>query len=167
MTFINSQIRIKTIKQVFFIALIVSVAGFASNRLRFDKMPLVEDWSAKSNLVTSSGENLEISLSESSNLFKKGEAVFIDARSRAEYDAGHIKGAKSLPYKEADWKFVDAMTGVPEESAVITYCDGETCELSMELAVFLRNTGYKNARVLSNGWTVWRQNNLPVETGAR
>jgi len=165
MIFINRQIWTKTIKQVFFIALIVLVAGFASNRLRSDKMPLVEDWSAKSNLVTSSGENLEISLSEATNLFKKGEAVFIDARSMAEYDAGHIKGAISLPYKEVDWKFVEAMAGVSEESAVITYCDGETCELSMELAVFLRNAGYKNVKVLSNGWSAWKQNGLPVETG--
>jgi len=165
MTFINRQLWIKTSRQVLLIALIVSVAGFASNRLRSDKIPLVEDWSAKSNLVTSSGENLEISLSESSNLFKKGKAVFIDARSRAEYDAGHIKGAKSLPYKEADWKFVEAMAGVPEESAIITYCDGETCELSMELAVFLRNAGYKNVKVLSNGWSAWKQNGLPVDTG--
>ena len=165
MTFISRQIWIKTSRQVLFIALIVLIAGFVSNRLRSDKMPLVEDWSAKSNLVTSSGENLEISLSEATNLFKKGEAVFIDARSLEEYDKGHIKGAKSLPYKEADWKFVEAMAGVSEESAVITYCDGETCELSTELAVFLRNAGYKNVKVLSNGLTVWKQNGLPVETG--
>ena len=165
MIIINRQLWIKTSRQVLFIALIVLAAGFASNRLRSDKMPLVEDWSAKSNLVTSSGENLEISLSESSNLFKSGKAVFIDARSRAEYDAGHIKGAISLPYKEADWKFVEAMAGVSEKSAVVTYCAGETCELSMELAVFLRNAGYKNVKVLSNGWSAWKQNGLSVEAG--
>jgi len=165
MTFINSQIWTNTIKQVLIIALIVLIAGFGSNKLRSDKIPFVEDWSAKSNLVTSSGENLEISLSEASNLFKKGEAVFIDARSRAEYDAGHVKGAKSLPYKEADLKFIEAMAGVSEESAIITYCDGETCELSMELAVFLRNAGYKNVKVLSNGWSAWKQNSLPVDNG--
>jgi len=165
MTFINSQIWTKTSRQVLFIALIVLIAGFVSNRIRSDKMPFVEDWSAKSNLVTPSGENLEISLSEATNLFNKGETVFIDARSRAEYDVGHIKGAKSLPYKEADLKFVEAMAGISEDSALITYCDGETCELSMELAVFLGNAGYKNVKVLSNGWSVWKQNGLPVETG--
>jgi len=165
MIIINRQIWTKTSRQVLFIALIVVAAGFLSNRLRSDKMPLVEDWSAKSNLVTSSGENLEISLSEATNLFNKGETVFIDARSRTEYDAGHIKGAKSLPYKEADWKFIEAMAGVSEESAVITYCDGETCELSMELAVFLGNAGYKNVKVLSNGWSAWKQSGLPVDTG--
>jgi len=167
MTLINSQIWIKTSRQVLFIAMIVLVAGFFSNKLRSDKMPFVEDWSEKSNTVTSSGENLELSLSEAKNLFNKGEALFIDARSGAEYDAGHIKGAKSLPYKEADWQFVEVMAGVPEESAIITYCDGKMCELSMELAVFLRNAGYKNVKVLSNGWSVWKQNGLPVETRAQ
>ncbi len=165
MTFNNRYIWTKTIKQAFFITLIVLVAGFASNMLRSDKIPLVEDWSAKSNLVTSSGENLEISLAEASNLFKEKRSVFIDARSKEEYEKGHIKGAISLPYKEADWKFVEAMAGISEDSALITYCAGETCELSMELAVFLRNTGYKNVKVLSNGWPVWKQNGLPVETG--
>lgn len=165
MNYNSRRIWINTSKQVLFIALIALAAGIASNFFRSDKMPFVEDWSAKSNLVTQSGENLEISLSEAVNLFNKGGAVFIDARSGAEYDAGHIKGAKSLPYKEADLKFVEAMSGVPEESTIITYCDGETCELSMELAIFLRNAGYKNVKVLSNGWSVWKQNNLSVETG--
>lgn len=147
------------------ISLIALAAGFSANRLRDNSIPLVEEWSAKSNLVTSSGENLGISLPEAENLFKGNKAVFIDARSREEYDRGHIKGAISLPYKEADWKFVEAMAGISEERAVITYCDGETCELSMELAVFLRSAGYKNVKVLSNGWTVWQQKVLPVETG--
>jgi len=165
MTLNSGRIWIKTSRQVLFIALIVLVAGFCSNKLRSDKIPLVEDWSEKSNPVTSSGENLEISLAEAANLFKEKRSIFIDARSKEEYDAGRIKGAKSLPYKEADWKFVEAMAGVSENSSIITYCDGETCELSMELAVFLRNAGYKNVRVLSNGWSVWKQNGLPVDTG--
>lgn len=165
MTLINSQIWIKTSKQVLFIALIVLATGFVSNRLRSDKIPFIEDWSKKSITVTPAGENLDISLSEAENLFNKGLATFVDARSVTEYNAGHVTGAKSLPYKEVDWKFIEVMEGVSEESAVITYCDGETCELSMELAVFLRNAGYKNVRVLSNGWTVWRQKGLPVEAG--
>jgi rhodanese-related sulfurtransferase len=161
------NIWIKTSKQVLFIILIVLLAGFASNMMRPNRIPFFEDWSKKSNLVTPSGENLEITLSEAEELFKKGFATFIDARPKTEFEAGHIKGAKSLPYKEADWKFVEVMTDIPEDKAVITYCDGETCELSIDLALFLKNAGFKNIRVLSNGWTVWRQKGLPVETGAQ
>jgi rhodanese-related sulfurtransferase len=165
MTLTGNQIWIKTLKQILFITLIVFAAGFASNKLRPDKIPFFEDWSSKSNLVISSGENLEISLHDATELYNGKKAVFIDARSHDEYNNGHIKGALSLPYREADSKFVEAMSGVSEEIPVITYCDGETCELSLELALFLRNAGYKNVRVLSNGWSVWRENGLSVEAG--
>jgi rhodanese-related sulfurtransferase len=167
MTFNKRHTWIKASKQVLIIALIALTAGFAVNRIRDDKIELVEKWSAKSALMTTSGENLEISLPEAEDLFKKGLATFIDARPKTEFEAGHIKGAKSLPYKEADWKFVEAMTGVSEDSVVITYCDGETCELSIDLALFLKNAGYKNVRVLSNGWTIWRQKGLPLEVGSQ
>jgi 3-mercaptopyruvate sulfurtransferase SseA len=46
---------------------------------------------------------------------------------------------------------------------IITYCDGESCELSHELALFLKEMGFANVRVLVNGWTVWQQAGLPTE----
>ena len=44
-------------------------------------------------------------------------------------------------------------------------CDGETCELSHDLALFLRDAGFVNTRVLVNGWTLWQQAGLPMEAG--
>jgi len=161
----RNHIWTKTIRQVFFIALITMAAGIVSNFFRSDKIPFVEYRSSKSTITTPSGESLVIPFPEAESLFKQGKATFIDARSGEEYDAGHIKGAVSLPYKEADSKFVEVMSGISEERAIITYCDGQTCELSTELALFLRDTGYKNVKILSNGWTVWKQKGLPVETG--
>ena len=40
---------------------------------------------------------------------------------------------------------------------IISHCDGETCSLSKDLALFLRDMGFKNARVLVNDWTVWQE----------
>jgi 3-mercaptopyruvate sulfurtransferase SseA len=48
---------------------------------------------------------------------------------------------------------------------VITYCDGESCNLSHELAVFLQDMGVEQVRMLFNGWTVWREAGLPVGQG--
>ena len=45
---------------------------------------------------------------------------------------------------------------------IIAYCDGEHCDLSHELALFLKEMGFENARVLVNGWTVWQQAGLRV-----
>jgi len=161
---IKKALIIKTLKQVLFIVLITLVAGFVSNLFRTDKISFVENRSKKINQAKLSGNNLEISLEEAVILFRKNAAIFIDARPLEEYNAGHIKDAISFPYEETDEKFIQVMSGISEDNVIITYCDGETCELSMDLAVFLRNTGYTKVRALSNGWSVWQQKRLPVET---
>ncbi|MGB5159238.1 rhodanese-like domain-containing protein [Desulfobacterium sp. N47] len=164
MTIAKNNLILKTLKQVLLIVLITLVAGFVSNLFRTDKIPFFENWSEKTKHATLSGENPEISLEEALKLFRKNAAVFIDARPFEEYNKGHIKGAISLPYEEADQKFAEVMSGVSEDNLIVTYCDGETCELSMDLAVFLRNAGYKKVWALANGWSVWQENNLPVGT---
>jgi rhodanese-related sulfurtransferase len=50
------------------------------------------------------------------------------------------------------------------ETVIISYCDGETCNLSHDLALFLKDAGFLNVRVLVNGWTVWRESHFPVES---
>jgi 3-mercaptopyruvate sulfurtransferase SseA len=47
----------------------------------------------------------------------------------------------------------------------VTYCDGETCSLSEDLAKELMAMGYKQVKVLLNGWTRWNEAGLPVEKG--
>jgi len=65
-----------------------------------------------------------------------------------------------------DWSTEGRMTavdGMSNDTLIITYCDGENCDLSHELAIFLRDMGFPNVKVLVNGWTVWQEMNLPVE----
>jgi len=144
--------------------MITLIAGLASNIFRADKIPFFENWTEKIKHASLSGENLEISLEKAIQLFRQNAAIFMDARSLEEYNEGHIKGAISFPYMEVDSKFVEIMSEIPEDSVIITYCDGKTCELSIDLADFLRNTGYKKVWAISNGWTLWQQNRLPVES---
>ena len=92
--------------------------------------------------------------------------MFIDARSLDDYVKGRIQGARSLPWQEVDSNFIGATQDLDLETRIVTYCDGETCELSHDLALFLRDAGFTNSRVLVNGWTVWQQAGLPVESGA-
>ncbi len=163
MTIIKKDLITKTLRQVLLIVLITLVAGLVSNLFRADKIPFVENWSEKTKHAALSGENLEVSLEEAVKLFGKNGAIFIDARPFEEYGKGHIKGAVSLPYEEADLKFAEVLSGISEDNVIVTYCDGETCELGMDLAVFLRDAGYKKVRVLLNGWSIWQQNRLPFE----
>jgi 3-mercaptopyruvate sulfurtransferase SseA len=107
--------------------------------------------------------SLAVSLEEAEPLFFSQQAIFIDARSDADFRAGHIQGALNLPWNEFDIRFQQVMTGISHESTIVTYCDGEACGLSHELAVALLGKGYPNVRVLLNGWTIWQQSGLPTD----
>jgi len=163
-TAVLRQNLMKALQEACFILLLAVTAGLAVNLTRTDSIPFVQDWSAKSKLSEDDGNSLAISLPEAEALFRENKAVFLDARDKALFDEGHIKGAKNLPWYEVDDYFQRVVPGMDRETPVITYCDGESCNLSHELALFLKNMGFAEVRVLVNGWTVWTENNLPIET---
>ena len=147
------------------ILVLASLIALSVNQLRPGRLPLVADWSPKTQLTTDTGINLEIPLEEVEALFFARMALFLDARPPDQYAAGHIQGALSLPWDAFAETFPRVMASVPRETTIVTYCDGETCGLSKDLAFALLQEGYFNVRVLVNGWTLWQQNNMPVETG--
>ncbi len=142
-----------------------AAVALSVNALRPDGIPLVGDFSPAARFTTPTGERMDIALEEAEKLFFTRAAVFFDARPPEEYARGHIRGARSLPLQQVDLRFIEETADLDLETPVITYCDGETCSLSHELALFFRDAGFRHARVLVNGWTVWREANLPVETG--
>jgi rhodanese-related sulfurtransferase len=142
-----------------------TVAALAVNALRTDRLPLVSDFSVAARMTTATGERMDISLEEAEKLFFTHSAVFIDARSVEDYANGHIQGARSLPWHDVDLNFMAVTADLELTTPIVTYCDGETCELSHDLALFLRDAGFTNTRVLVNGWTIWQQAGLPVATG--
>ena len=113
--------------------------------------------------MSPSGNRLDISLVEAKNLFFQKAAIMIDARPNYDYEKGHIKGALSLPWHEVDQRFMEVTKDISVDTPIITYCDGETCELSHHLANFLLDMGFTNVRILVNGWTNWQNADLPID----
>jgi len=142
-----------------------AVAALGVNALRSDRLPLVGDFSMAARMTTATGERMDITLEEAEKLYFTHAAVFIDARSAEEYAQGHIRDARSLPWQDVDLNFMAVTADLELTTPIVTYCDGETCELSHDLALFLRDAGFTDTRVLVNGWTVWQQAGLPVESG--
>jgi rhodanese-related sulfurtransferase len=141
------------------------LASLAVNAVRTDRLPLIGDFSVAARMTTVTGERMDIALEEAEKLYFTHAAVFIDARSAEEYAQGHIRDARSLPWQDVDLNFISITADLELTTAIVTYCDGVTCELSHDLALFLRDAGFTNTRVLVNGWTVWQQAGLPVESG--
>ena len=123
------------------------------------------DWSIKDKLITRHGERLDLSFENAKKLFMEKSAVFIDARSMDAYVKGHIPGARSLPWHDIDRRFIEVTEDIPSDTLIITYCDGPTCDLSCDLALFLLDMGFNNVRVLPDGWEEWIKDHLPVEKG--
>src|SRR4030095_15175115 len=51
-------------------------------------------------------------------LLDKNEAVVIDVRNEAAYNAGHIRGAKLIPEAEV----VNHVSELPKDKLIVTYC---------------------------------------------
>ncbi len=155
----------KTIWQTAAIALIGLAVSLGINQFRSQGIPLVGDWSPESRITDKSGESLIIPPEQAKSLFESGKAFFLDARSADDYHAGHIQGSLNLPWLEFDDYFDRIMQELPEDRVIITYCEGETCELSKDLARALIEMGFANVRVLVNGWGIWQKQGLPVTVG--
>jgi len=161
----SESIWFRAARQILALLILSAVAALAVNALRPDRLPLVGDWSVAARITTATGERMDITLAEAQKLFSSNTVVFIDARPTEDYSQGHIQGARSLPWREVDLKFIDVTQDMELETPIITYCDGETCELSHNLSLFLRDAGFLNTRVLVNGWKLWQQSGLPVTSG--
>jgi rhodanese-related sulfurtransferase len=153
----------RAVLQILALVILSAAVALTVNALRTDRLPLIADFSVAARMTTATGERMDISLEEAEKLFSMNAAVFVDARSVEDYASGHIQGARSLPWQDADLNFMGVTADLDLATPIVTYCDGETCELSHDLALFLRDAGFTNTRVLVNGWTIWHQAGLPVE----
>lgn len=139
--------------------------GLAVNQFRPGGIALVGDWSQDARFSDDAGDSLVVSLEAAEQLFRQERVLFVDARSKREYGAGHIRGALSIPWQEVDRYFIEMVDRLEGPHTIITYCDGESCDLSHELALFFKEMGFENVRVLVNGWSLWKQAGLPTDEG--
>src|SRR5438105_709300 len=89
----------------------------------------------------------------------RGDAILIDVRPEAEYQAGHIDGARSIPIAELDRRLAE----LPVDREIVAYCRGPFCAFAHEAVRRLTSAG-RTARRLEEGWPEWR---LAREPAAR
>jgi rhodanese-related sulfurtransferase/DNA-binding HxlR family transcriptional regulator len=82
---------------------------------------------------------------------RRGDVVLVDVRPEAEYAAGHIEGAQSIPLDELERRLAE----LPPDTEVVAYCRGPYCAYAHEAVRRLHAAG-RRARRLEEGWPEWR-----------
>jgi rhodanese-related sulfurtransferase/DNA-binding HxlR family transcriptional regulator len=103
-----------------------------------------------------------ITRAELAERLRRGNVTVIDVRPDAEFDAGHVAGARSMPVTELERR----LDSLPHDAQVVAYCRGPYCVYADDAVRLLRRRGFE-ARRLEEGFPEWRRAGLPVAVGAR
>jgi rhodanese-related sulfurtransferase len=87
--------------------------------------------------------------------------LVLDVRPAAEFLAGHVPTAISLPPAE----LADRLRRLPKGSDIVAYCRGPFCVYADDAVRALRQRGVRAWR-LEDGFPEWRRAGLPVAVGA-
>jgi len=102
----------------------------------------------------------EVSARELLGRLDAGEApVLLDVRSREEYAAGHVPGARNLPHDELAARAGELAELRDEE--LVLYCEsGRRAEFARQI---LAERGFRQLRHLDGDMSGWREAGLPTE----
>ena len=95
---------------------------------------------------------------------RSGDAPLLDVRSFAEYRAGHIPGAQSMPL---DSLSADALSETFKRSSLgreeTLYITCQAGPRALQAAERLQRAGLDNVRLVEGGTRRWEQRGLPLE----
>jgi rhodanese-related sulfurtransferase len=91
---------------------------------------------------------------------KRGDVTVLDVRPAPEFEAGHIKGARSIPIAELSKRIKE----LDASKDVVAYCRGPYCVFADDAVRLLRRKGIKAERLI-DGFPEWREAGLPVAAG--
>jgi rhodanese-related sulfurtransferase len=91
---------------------------------------------------------------------EQGAVVVLDVRPPAEFGAGHIAGARSIPINELRRH----LKVLRKDTDVVAYCRGPYCVYADDAVRELRRRGF-NASRLEDGFPEWKRAGFPVAAG--
>jgi rhodanese-related sulfurtransferase len=143
------------------LAALAAVAGTIVNLARSDRLPA----RLPAGYYQVESKARAILLPTARGMFRSGKAIFLDARSADEFEAGRIQGAFSIPVEE--WSFLyDALAPWIEGSSVVVYSSETTVSRADDLARALASRGHAGQLfVYVGGVAEWQKSGMPVESG--
>ena len=108
-------------------------------------------------------DGIRTTLDEAKDAFDQG-AVFVDVRTAAEYEVGHIPGARNLRVLGFKRNYPSVLFELPKDTRIVAYCSGGSCQSSTKLSRLLVEEGYTNVGCFFLGWEAWVAAGYPVST---
>lgn len=110
---------------------------------------------------------------EQTKKLMEGGVPLIDTRVANEYAHEHVKGARSVPYKEKSAKNVNfdpkedsfdlAKLPADKNAPIIFYCNAGECWKSYKASKVAVDAGYQKVHWLRGGIPEWKAKGYPVE----
>ncbi len=97
---------------------------------------------------------------ELASRLRRRNVIVIDVRPQAEYAAGHIPGARSVPPTEVR----QHLRTIPKDSDVVAYCRGPFCVYADDVVRSLDRRGIR-ARRLEDGFPEWKRAGHDIAVG--
>jgi putative oxidoreductase len=127
------------------------VLSLVVNIYNDNRIPLIHGWGEKTVIP-------EITLNDAQEMYRKKQAIFVDARKSAFYSQQHIKGAETLPVILFDlmypmFQFTMEQSG--KDKTLVVYGGTFSRRMDIDLARLLKHKGLQHVVVLKDyaGWT--------------
>lgn len=105
-------------------------------------------------------EPYAVNLEQAKELYEQN-GLFIDARDKEDFLAGHIQGAVNIPFDDLE-NYYPEIEKINKDRIIVTYCGGTDCDLSILLGNKLSEMGYKSIYIFFGGWTKWLNAGFPA-----
>jgi len=106
-----------------------------------------------------------ITLAQAQELHNDPNVVFVDARDPEDYEMGSISGAVLLPFEMFDDYWPAVSSRLSPERAIVTYCSGSECELSLYLGrLLIEDYEFSDVSIFYGGAGMWADAGLPMDT---
>lgn len=109
-----------------------------------------------------SGELIVVNAKQVRQLVSQQLAILLDARTPAEYEAGHLPGAMLLPF-DLLYDYEQQFNELPKDKWLICYCDGPPCDLGELLAKELLLRDFQKVAVYQDGVNDWKKSYVIVK----
>ena len=105
-----------------------------------------------------------VNTAEAKKLWDSG-AIFIDSRKKEDWEDGHIAKAVHLDRGDRKNYTREKVSNMfKKDQALVTYCYGEVCTRSSQMAADLVSVGYTNVYFYRGGFPAWSFAGHPIES---